>query len=434
MKTKLLLLLFFANLSIYAQYTNIPDVNFENKLINLGIDSGTPDGKVLTDNIDKLTYLDVRYSSINDLAGIQDFTSLITLYTGSNQLKTLDVSKNNVLAYLDCSSSQLTSLDLSKNTVLEYLDCDYNQLTSLDVSKNTRLASLICSANSIKSLDISNNIYLRTLFCAYNSITTLDISKNYFLKEFACNSNYLKSLDASKNTLLETFYCDKNQLTSLDLSKNTALKYLDCTFNQLTTLDLSSISLETLSCYSNQLTSLNVSKSTALKKLYCNSNQITSLDFSNNTSLETLLCGDNQLTDLNLKNGKNTFLSILSCSPNPNLTCIQVDDAPYSDANWYYAKDVTAIFSTECTSLVIEESVFSKVSMYPNPTKGEVTISNVALDKASVYNSVGQLVRTFTLDSSNTDNTINLSGLVKGVYYIYLINQDVASAKKVIVE
>ena len=52
MKTKLLLLLILANFSIYAQqYTPIPDVNFENKLISLGIDSGTPDGKVLTANV-----------------------------------------------------------------------------------------------------------------------------------------------------------------------------------------------------------------------------------------------------------------------------------------------------------------------------------------------------------------------------------------------
>jgi hypothetical protein len=49
-------------------------------------------------------------------------------------------------------------------------------------------------------------------------------------------------------------------------------------------------------------------------------------------------------------------------------------------------------------------------------TKGEVTISNVALDKAYIYNSAGQLVRKFMLDS--TDNTNNLSGLTKGVYYI----------------
>ncbi|MCP2026566.1 hypothetical protein L1276_001710 [Flavobacterium sp. HSC-32F16] len=72
--------------------------------------------------------------------------------------------------------------------------------------------------------------------------------------------------------------------------------------------------------------------------------------------------------------------------------------------------------------------------MHPNPTKGELNIKNANLEKANVYNVLGQLVKSFTLNASNTDNTINLSGLPKGVYYVYLINKDKASAKKVIVE
>jgi hypothetical protein len=38
--------------SLSAEYTIIPDVNFETKLISLGIDSGTVDGKVLTLSIE----------------------------------------------------------------------------------------------------------------------------------------------------------------------------------------------------------------------------------------------------------------------------------------------------------------------------------------------------------------------------------------------
>ena len=47
MKTKLLLLLFLANFTIYAQeYTQIPDPNFEQALIDQGYDD-IIDGKVL---------------------------------------------------------------------------------------------------------------------------------------------------------------------------------------------------------------------------------------------------------------------------------------------------------------------------------------------------------------------------------------------------
>ena len=118
---------------------------------------------------------------------------------------------------------------------------------------------------------------------------------------------------------------------------------------------------------------------------------------------------------------------------NPNLTCIKVADVAYSQANWTTIKDAQTNFSTTCT-LGLENSVFAKATVYPNPTHGEVNINNIALEKVNVYNSLGQLVKTFNLNSDNTNNTINLSGLPKGIYYVYLINQDAASAKKVILE
>ena len=68
----------------------IPDVNFENKLIALGIDSGVAYGKVLTSSINTVTTLNVSYSSIIYLTGIQGFTALTKLECNGNyQLKIL---------------------------------------------------------------------------------------------------------------------------------------------------------------------------------------------------------------------------------------------------------------------------------------------------------------------------------------------------------
>ena len=75
-------------------YTLIPDVNFENKLISLGIDSGVTDGKILTSSIASLTSLDVSFSKITNLTGIQNFASLLSLNCSGNQLTNLDISKN----------------------------------------------------------------------------------------------------------------------------------------------------------------------------------------------------------------------------------------------------------------------------------------------------------------------------------------------------
>ncbi|CAD0002966.1 T9SS type A sorting domain-containing protein [Flavobacterium chungangense] len=85
-------------------------------------------------------------------------------------------------------------------------------------------------------------------------------------------------------------------------------------------------------------------------------------------------------------------------------------------------------------SLGLEDSVFDKAALYPNPTKDQVNITNIALEKATVYNVSGQLVKSFTLNPDNTNNTISLSGLPSGIYFVYLTNKNAATVKKVIVE
>ncbi|HSD07874.1 LamG-like jellyroll fold domain-containing protein, partial [Flavobacterium sp.] len=292
-------------------YTSIPDVNFEKKLIALGIDSGTADGKVLTSSISSLTSLNVSSSSITNLTGIEDFSALTNLNCSSNQLANLDVTKNVALKNLNCYYNRLTNLDVTKNSALTDLNCGYNQLVNLDLSKNVSLASLTCSTNQLASLDFSKNVALTSL---------------------NCYSNQLASLDLSKNVSLAYLYCSSNQLASLDLSKNVALTSLDCS--------------------SNQLASLDVSKNLTLSWLWCDSNQLVTLDVSKITSLKALSCDSNQLRTLNLKNGNNTILSNDKSSNfknNPNLSCIQVDNVAYSNANWSALKDATASYSTNCT-------------------------------------------------------------------------------------
>ena len=59
MKKLFILVLLFSSFFGYGQYTAIPDVNFEKALIGDGIDSGFPDGRVLTSKISAVTTLNV---------------------------------------------------------------------------------------------------------------------------------------------------------------------------------------------------------------------------------------------------------------------------------------------------------------------------------------------------------------------------------------
>lgn len=380
-------------------YTLIPDPAFEQKLIDMGIDTDGKNGRVITTNISSLKSLDVSSSNITNLTGIEDFTSLTYLDCGSNKISNIDLTQNTVLTTLFCPKNDLEGLSLYKNTFLTYLDCNTNRLKGLNVYYLPALTYLNVSNNSlsndVQDLNLFFNTALTNLNCSYNKLTTLDITRNIALTTFNCSNNLLRTLNSNKNSALVTFICNNNKLETLEVTQNLALATFICTNNKLRILD--------------------VTKNVMLNKFDCQYNDLRSLNLKN-------------------RNNKNFDLTYSNFTNNSLLTCINVDDENYSNANWSNKKDAKAVYSSNCNSLGVEDSVFDKAVVYPNPTKDNVHINNIVLEKASVYNSLGQLVKSFTLNSGTTHNTIDLSGLPKGVYYVYLINGDTASAKKVIVE
>ncbi len=85
---------------------------------------------------------------ISDLTGIEYFTALVTLSVESNNLTTLDISKNTALQILDCQNNQLAALDVSKNTALKSLSISgTNTITQIDISNNPRLTKDNVKAN-----------------------------------------------------------------------------------------------------------------------------------------------------------------------------------------------------------------------------------------------------------------------------------------------
>ena len=177
-----------------------------------------------------------------------------------------------------------------------------------------------------------------------------------------CDENQITSLDLSGNTALKTLSCWGNQLTSLVVSQNSSLLFLSCFDNQLTSLDVShNLELGLLACWENQLTTLDVSQNSNLAEVQCWSNQITSLDVSQNTSLGYVQCQGNQLTYLNVANGNNLMMGAVptfNATNNPYLSCIEVDDASWSTANWTVSSghiDAQHYFSNDCEETGIDE-------------------------------------------------------------------------------
>ena len=196
------------------------------------------------------------------------------------------------------------------------------------------------------------NAYAGEIHCFGANISSLvGIEEFPLISWLSCQNNNLTSLDVSSNTALIYLYCFNNNLTSLDLSNNTDLKGLLCQNNNLTSLDVSSNTmLDNFYCENNNLTSLDFSNNTVLSQLICFNNNLTSLDLSNNMFLSMLDCSNNNLTCLNVKNGNNWDMNFrFETTNNPNLTCIEVDDVAWSNANWTDIDPQTS-FSTSCNN------------------------------------------------------------------------------------
>jgi len=421
-----ILFMFFAFYTSAQQMTYVPDDNFEQALIDQGYDTPPLDDNVPTANINIITTLNISYKAISDLTGIEDFTALEELNCQGNLLTVLDLSTNTSLRVLNCSSNNLTSLNIANNNSLEVLNCSGNSLNNLNVSNNIALTDLNCGdGNNFNTIDVSNNTALQKLYCNALNLSNLNISNNTALVELSCAGNNLNNLDLSNNTNLELLNCGGNNLSGIDLSNNTALKSLEISqSSNITHLDLSNNPLiHYLGCSQNNLTSLDLSANTALQTLACSNNHLTNLDLSGNTALSFLKCNSNNLVELNVKNGNNTNFIFFNAINNPDLTCIMVDDAAWSTANWTNI-DATAYFSENCDVTYIADSNFeqSLISMgydtapadhqVPTSVINTITTLDISNQNISDLTGIEDFTSLQTLNCSN-NNLVNLdlSGL-----------------------
>ena len=398
MKTILLSSFILLSISLYTQNTAIPDANFEQSLINLGLDTAPIDGFVPTANIDTVISLDVMNKNISNLTGIEDFTALEVLNCYNNQLSLLNVTQNLQLTILRCSQNFLTTLNVTQNTSLEILSCFENQLTSLNVTQNTALTELLCFNNQLTILDVSQNLMLYNLGCSFNQISSLDVTMLSNLGELNCSANNLSTVDVSQNVGLLSLGCGANPISTIDVSQNLNLKFLTT----------------------------------------ANNFQITSLDVSQNTALTYLNCSlSPQLTVVDVRNGNNVNFTYFNAMVDTNLKCIYVDDknAPYLSS---WIKDTMAHWvndTLDCqniTSLNEFDDKSNFLNIYPNPNHG---IFNIAVPKVkdevqiTIYNLSGQQIKHLTLKDKGI---IDINKQPNGIYFVKVIHQHQVITQKII--
>jgi hypothetical protein len=233
-------------------------------------------------------------------------------------------------------------------------------------------------------------------------------------------------------------------------------------------LDLSALAIK---IDTNDDGEIQQSEALGVRTLYLDSSNISSFEgiqyFSN---LSDLRCSDNLMTELNLCG---TAVAVLFCVDNPNLTSIILKNNVISETIWieppfppfwvwnlpslqYVCTDVaemaeaqmyfttsttnTITFSSDCnisdcSSLLNSPNNVSSftVSVYPNPANTKLNITlpqSINLKSISICNTLGQLVQVHT----NPTETIDVSGLKTGSYFIKIISDKGITSSKFIKE
>lgn len=293
----------FAN----AQIINIPDANFKTKLLQasptnyiastfnthgnttypyVSIDTNG-DGEIQVSEASVIKYLNISYSQIVNLEGINNFINLRLLDCKYNQITTLDVSGSTYLEYLYCPNNQLTSLNVSGLQFLQNLNCYTNQLTNLNLNALTNLRYLFCYENQINNLNVSGLQNLLYLYCYNNQLVSLNLNGLTNLSFLRCNNNPLATLFIKTGNL---------SWSDLTFDNNPSLTYI-CA-------DPEDISLVEDKTNQYGYTNCNVDSNCSLKVTnFNNLNEITLfpnpaknvLSFSNNQNLNILSININNI-------------------------------------------------------------------------------------------------------------------------------------------
>jgi Leucine-rich repeat (LRR) protein len=230
-----------------------------------------------------------------------------------------------MLAYVD------GNIDNVKDGEVQYEEAellDYADVSGKNISDLTGLEAFI---------------YLERFICSNNNISEIPVVNriNYLI----CNNNQISVMNGDY-TYVQTLNVNHNRLTYLPYTLRN-VNLLEANHNELTSIDLSNLEhLEQLYCSHNQLRSIYPVTGGYLTILKCNNNELTSLNISTASYIHDLDVSNNHLRGLILRNRSGNMT--LEATGNPDLTCIEVDDPVYAEANWRDDVDPHASFSTTC--------------------------------------------------------------------------------------
>lgn len=79
----------------------------------------------------------------------------------------------------------------------------------------------------------------------------------------------------------------------------------------------------------------------------------------------------------------------------------------------------------------VSENMINTVELFPNPANNQLTLTNIyeGVSEVQIINSVGQIVKEFSFESTTT---INISDLNSGVYFVKVLGDNNITKKLVV--
>ncbi len=448
--------------------TFIPDDNFEQALIDLGYDD-VLDDYVFTINIASIETLSISNKNISDLTGIEDFVDLKSFTCANNQLTNIDLSQNIELTIINLNHNQLENLDVSNNIALTNLDCSYNQISNLDISQNTGITVLYCQNNTLSSLTFSST-NLSEIICSNNQLTLLDLSNCFNLGTVDCSFNQIINLDLSNSSELIELQVNDNQLENLNIKNDSFHLYyggfeifqsnnnpsLYCII-----VDYVDVAIENWSDFVDPQTSFS---------LDCldddgdgipdniediNGNGDLTDDDTDGDGIPDYLDedddGDGVDTIDELDNGispigrssSGTTLNYTDTDNDgiPNYLDDDDDgdgvlsiDEDYNNNGTILDDDINnngiVDYLDNTAALAVDKFTAFEFSLYPNPTQNTISIAIELKGDYEIFNTNGQTIKKGKLDYGT--NTVDLSSISNGLYFIEIITEKGIVIKKLI--
>lgn len=147
-----------------------------------------------------------------------------------------------------------------------------------------------------------------------------------------------------------------------------------------------------------------------------------------------VLYGDDATTEQNdgLTDGEEIRYRLYRPEDDQTFDLLLSWDADYQEGNAFVAHGVSVATSIHLSSVGISVVDPGSISIYPNPTTGDVQISGIEDNyTVEVYNAVSENLLQMNLSG---EGRINLSSYPKGIYIIKITTRDLSFTKKVVLQ